>query len=473
MAKILIAIPSYGDMAIEVTEELFRWAFHLGRRTDHEIFLGIKTKSEQFRARNALVQQAMSLRADYILFLDDDMVFNTDQEQKASDAYGWLDKLLDIMEDREIGSDDQVIGIVGGLYFQRQAHCAPVAMRRDEEGGYHFLRPDQLEGLPQEVDVVGGGCMLIDMDVFNTLVSPYFEPESSVGLGTDIQICQKAKQAGYGVWLHSGVELGHLRFERVTVTSKNRSQFMTDLMPGDIRKRLVATDIYAELFDDAKEFTKIKTMDKMAEFGSEFMAKKAEYAGTDLQWYREYAPQRVARQVWLNTNDTNKRAMIEFILSTVMMQDGPRVVLDFGCGIGVSAYTLAKAGHAVTACDLKGTGTFNFLRWRAMKKRVPIEFVETETDIPPLKADQMFDFIIAMDVLEHLKTWPFVLKHLADHLVPNGVLFCNNGVLDDRQHPEHYDLRPADFVKKCLELGLMPFSGIGYIKRVERVEVAS
>jgi 2-polyprenyl-3-methyl-5-hydroxy-6-metoxy-1,4-benzoquinol methylase len=460
MARIAIGIPAYGDFTPEVTEDLFRFAYHLGRRTDHEVFLAIKSKSEQFRARNAIIDEAHAVQATHLLFLDDDMVIDWAKSSAVSDAYTFLERLL--AHDKDI---------VGGLYYQRKGECAPVAMVENGDG-YRFLHPSEITHSLQPVSVVGGGCMLINMHVFDKVMPPYFEPESAVNLGTDLQICLKAAKWGYSVWLDSSFEVGHLRQERIVITSKNRDQFMTDLLPGDVKKKFVASDIYTSLFKDAAEFTQFDTMDKMAAAGDSFMRKKPEFDGTDLQWYREYAIQRVARQVWLNTNDANKRGMVEFILGTVLMQDGPRVVLDFGCGIGVPAFTLAQAGHAVTACDVRGTGTLNFLRWRTQKHGVPMTFHETETDTPHLGGAQ-FDVIVAMDVLEHLKTWPFVLRYLADRLVPGGILLCNNGVLDDRSHPEHYDLRPQEFITECVKLGLMPFNQIGYQKRANaQVQVA-
>ena len=54
--RVFIGIPCYQSVAPEVLEDYMRFAFYLGRRyQEYDFFLGIKTKSEQFRARNAIV----------------------------------------------------------------------------------------------------------------------------------------------------------------------------------------------------------------------------------------------------------------------------------------------------------------------------------------------------------------------------------------------------------------------------------
>ena len=62
--RIMIGIPCYRDVAGETLEDYMRFAFHLGRRTEHEYVMGIKTKSEQFRARNGIVEGALQTKCD-------------------------------------------------------------------------------------------------------------------------------------------------------------------------------------------------------------------------------------------------------------------------------------------------------------------------------------------------------------------------------------------------------------------------
>jgi urease accessory protein UreE len=51
MSIVTIGIPAYRDVPAETLEDYMRLAYHLGRRhTQHQFFLSIKSKSEQYRA---------------------------------------------------------------------------------------------------------------------------------------------------------------------------------------------------------------------------------------------------------------------------------------------------------------------------------------------------------------------------------------------------------------------------------------
>lgn len=158
--------------------------------------------------------------------------------------------------------------------------------------------------------------------------------------------------------------------------------------------------------------------------------------------------------------------MTEFILSAVDGRKSSRI-LDFGCGIGIPAFFFAQRGHAVTACDFAGTGTFQFLQWRAKTYGVPITFQPTTGELPDL-GDQQFDVIVAMDAIEHVSRWRELVPYLAAHLAPNGILFANNAILEDMVHPEHYPIVGLDFVQVCAQAGLLPINQITFEKRVSQ-----
>lgn len=453
--SIFIGIPCYGTVPPEVLEDYMRFAYYLGRRMpDFDFYLGIKAKTEQFRARNLMVEGALQVGADYLFMLDDDHIINWMVDAGPSVDYAFLQRLI-----------DHDVDIVGGLYYQRTGECAPVAMKRvGDTGGYRFLRPDELSGGLQEVDVAGGGCLLIKTRILDKIPHPVFQPEFQYG--TDIQVCRAAQEKGFKVYLDSGFELGHIRDERTVVTSRNRQQFITDALPGEMKRSFVTSDLYARLLEDALEWTGYRDFDDLAAHGSKFLQARAGWSGSDADWYRQFPKERVARQVWFNMQSANKRKMTEYIISAV---DHKRsmAILDFGCGIGIPAFAFAERGHKVTACDIAGTGTFEFLKWRAKKRGVEICFHESRGGVPHL-GGTLYDAVVAMDTLEHIPEWRTVLRELSSHLNPMGVLFSNNAILDDQLHPEHYTLGNAEFIQVCIKNGLMPFNQIAYTKRQPR-----
>lgn len=456
---VVIGVPCYGTVAPDILEDWMIFAYHLGRRMPaYDFSIALRTKSEQFRARNAIVEAARQANADWLLMLDDDMIINPLRETlAASQDYSFLERLL--AHDKDI---------CGALYFQRMGECAPVLMAKVGANGYRFLRDDEIAGELQRVDVAGGGCLLIKMRVFDRLKPPYFAPEHKYG--TDIQLCRAAAEAGLEVWADTSIELGHVREERVIVTARNRAQFQTsDTIPGEVKRQFIAGDVYRRLEADAATWTGYRDIEEMRVYAQTFMQDRAHWlnrAGSDADWYRQFPKERVARQVWFNTDSVHKRQMTEFILASINHRESFDV-LDFGCGIGIPAFTLAEKGHRVTACDIRGTGTFDFLKWRAKEYAVPVTFhdIVPEQALFPHFGDARFDIVIAMDCLEHLPHWREMLAHLVSHLKPGGALFANNAVLDDTTHPEHYDLKPKDFIVACAALDLVPQNAICYVKR--------
>lgn len=447
--RILLSSPCYGKVDPEILDDWMRFAYHCGRRLpEYDFFIGIKSKSEQFRARNLIIEGAQQHNCDRILMLDDDMVI--DWQNRGPAAFDFLRKLLSHDKD-----------ICGVLYYQRGGECAPVLMTALGEKGYRFLRDDEIEHRLQRVDVAGGGCLLIKTRIFDRIQFPYFAPEHQ--FGTDVQLCQKAREKGFEVWADTSIELGHLRNEKTIVSSQNRHQFQSEPEAlGGVKTTFVAAELYSRLIADALEYTGRQSEEEMFHEAAPFLELRKESKLSDADWYREFPIQRICRQVWFNTQSSVKKLMTQYILGAVSHHQ-PLRILEFGCGIGIPAFALAEKGHQVTAMDIRGTGTLEFLKWRGQKHGVKMEILESEGGAPNLSGQ--FDVIIAMDCLEHIPDWKEALAVLGEHLRPQGVLFSNNAILDDMTQPEHYELHPKDFVAACVQADLMPFTQLSYMKK--------
>ena len=447
--RILIASPCYGKVDPEILDDWMRFAYHCGRRMpEYEFFIGIKSKSEQFRARNLIVEGAQQHDCDRILMMDDDMII--DAAKEGHKAFEFLAAL--------IAHDKDICGV---LYYQRGGECQPVLMTRLGETGYRFLRDDEIEYGLQRVDVAGGGCLLIKTRIFDRIPFPYFGPEHQ--WGTDVQLCRHAAAKNLEIWADTSIEFGHLRNEKVMVTSRTRHQFQdSSTTLGGIKTTFVASELYGQLIQDAIEYTGRPSEEAMWRDADRFLDYRKESVLPDADWYRKFPMERVCRQVWFNTQQSTKKLMTQYILGAIANHQ-PQRILDFGCGIGITAFALAEKGHHVTAMDIHGTGTLEFLKWRAAKHGVTIHFIESEGGAPELSG--MWDVIIAMDSIEHIKEWRRVVEVLGEHLRPNGVLFSNNAILEDDLQPEHYHLPGKEFSAECMKADMMPFTQISYIKK--------
>ena len=209
MSKVFIGIPCFRDVSGETLEDYMRLAYYVGRRSEHEYVLGIKTKTEQFRARNMMVEGAIQANCDYLFFMDDDHVIDWEVTAGPNPRYGLIDTLVGHME------NNPEMGVCGVLYFQRGGECKPVLMKEGKDGGYYWMRDDEIHHELQEVAIQGGGCFLVRVSVFDKIEGPWFEPETTHG--TDIQICQKVREAGFKVFSDTSISIGHVMSARKVV----------------------------------------------------------------------------------------------------------------------------------------------------------------------------------------------------------------------------------------------------------------
>ncbi|MCK5602631.1 hypothetical protein KAR91_12195 [Candidatus Pacearchaeota archaeon] len=143
------------------------------------------------RNRFYTVKEAQGMQADYLLFLDSDMVFPP--------------QLLA----RLVSSDKDVIG------------CNYV--KRTSPHGTFAYYPDgtlvgNIDSGIVEVGRIGTGAMLINMKVFDKLPEPYFE-NKYIGDGTfdsgDFRFCDLAREHGFKIFcdLDISKQIGHIGSE--------------------------------------------------------------------------------------------------------------------------------------------------------------------------------------------------------------------------------------------------------------------
>lgn len=101
-------------------------------------------------------------------------------------------------------------------------------------------------------------------------------------------------------------------------------------------------------------------------------------------------------------------------------------VLDVGCGGGLLAESLTRAGAQVTAIDL-APAMIAVARLHALECALQIDYrvASAESLRPDAATDAVFDVITCMEMLEHVPQPAVTLATLANLLRPGGSLFVS------------------------------------------------
>lgn len=184
----------------------FRWV-PKDQTVDHNIVQGSILTSQ----RNEAIQR---MRGDWLLFIDDDMVWRPDA----------VERLVKTREDHDLD-------MVGGLCFRRSEPHQPTLYMREAPtaGAYNFLETWP-EGEVVEVDATGCAFLLIHKRVFEMIAGgpmPPYEHRVREGgpppnyfrwegtMGEDLRFCQDAKNAGARIFVDTSIEIKHVTEKQV------------------------------------------------------------------------------------------------------------------------------------------------------------------------------------------------------------------------------------------------------------------
>lgn len=457
---ITIGTICYNGVTPEVYEDHCRFWYYLGKRyPEHQFFMAMRSKMEQFRARNAIVQAAQQVESDYLLMLDDDMIIGTMNTNQPDHNYEFLRRML-----------AHEVDICGALYYQRGGDCKPVAMKEDPNGdGYMFLSDHEVKGELQEVAVAGGGCILIDMKVFDKLLEPHFAPEFEYG--TDIQICTKAAAAGFGVYLDSSIELGHQGSEQPIITSRNRHRFYADSREKQGKAQIpnwYADGTLSEYMKAAQEYTgyDIDELSRRAERYCEKHFPRFDLNDTN-SYYVGIGKDQICRQVLYHHGDY-ARGFMEFVFK-VLAGHPSLEILDFACGTAPIGFKLAQQGHKMTFCDLEGAAGFEFVKWRA--KSVGLnsgaQFVDSRELLRATEENHpQYDVILLSDALEHFEDWRKIVDFLALVMKRQGAIITNFfEIADNKDNIEHVSMDHDAVADYMVEKGFCPTNPMVWVSR--------
>lgn len=378
--------------------------------------------------------------APYMIFLDDDIVFEPRHLEK-------------IYNDLADGYD-----IVGGLYAVGDG---------SQSASYGWDGKMLVDGSIQDIEYLATGFMGISRKALLKVKDelklpllnegewaecvPYFECGRNVTrkgkpiyISEDWDFCDKARKAGFKVYIDTGVQVGHMKMHMVTMDDVMKGH----LTPSDIKEtisRKQRLQSLTGLVDDYAEFNQTTTDEirkRVKNWDTDFISRSYLNSGLNLEeYYRSKDMDILDDLLVFNLNNSYIDTRLEKLTG---IQN--KSVLDFGCGLGTSAIYLASQGNEVTGYDIN-PNALEFCKLRASKQGLKITFTDKFPDVTK------FDFIVALDVFEHIEDLKELLLRFGK--TKKGTVLIHNDMFKQRlsvhiDHSEHFDnwLKEAGFTLK-------------------------
>lgn len=191
--KILIAVPCMDQVPAPFCGSLAKL------KKVGDCMLSMQMGSLIYTSRNALATQAIQVDADYVLWLDSDMVFEPDL----------LERMVDVLQKNNLD-------ILTGLYFRRVPPYTPVLFDTLEIRDDKTCMWTEFTEIPNTLFKVGGcgfGCVLMTTEVFYDVQSKFgnmFAPFDNTG--EDLAFCWRARQCGFDIWCDPSIICGHVGY---------------------------------------------------------------------------------------------------------------------------------------------------------------------------------------------------------------------------------------------------------------------
>jgi len=143
----------------------------------------------------------------------------------------------------------------------------------------------------------------------------------------------------------------------------------------------------------------------------------------------------------VDTLDAAEERMLELYVERAGLADGQRI-LDLGCGWGSLALYLAERFPASTILAVSNShDQRGFIEAEAARRGLTNVRVQT-ADVNAFAPAERFDRVVSVEMFEHLKNYPELLRRIAGWLLAGGSLFVHMFV--HRHFAYHYEAEGPD-----------------------------
>jgi hypothetical protein len=187
--KISLGVITRGEVNIETVYSLL----HLFRSTPHQFHINFHKGTYVQELRNQCLRAAREVDADYLFFVDSDIVFPADG----------LNKLLSWDKD-----------VIGGMYNMKSLPLKTTIKPLDDEG--NRLMEETISFPDDKIFKVYGlptGFMLIRLKAIEKLENPFdFDRDTEGLIGEDINFCIHCREIGVELWCDPTIKIGHIGY---------------------------------------------------------------------------------------------------------------------------------------------------------------------------------------------------------------------------------------------------------------------
>ncbi|MHB8871234.1 MAG: hypothetical protein ACYC5G_02120 [Candidatus Doudnabacteria bacterium] len=160
------------------------------KKPQHSVIFSDRGRPDDMR--NSIISQVLNSKEKFshILFLD-------------IDHYHHPETIIKLISHNQ--------SIVSGLSFRRSDPYDPIMFSQCGNKFNNIIQWN--DGDLLEVDTIGAASLLVDIEVFNKMKSPWFEMGYKFGEGVvseDFAFCLKAKELGYKIWCDTSCTNDHI-----------------------------------------------------------------------------------------------------------------------------------------------------------------------------------------------------------------------------------------------------------------------
>ncbi len=453
---LFLAVVSHRVVSAPTVHSLWRYKTNspMTERTDLGMFIGDALIGRgRSQAATAFLEKS---DAPYMIFLDDDIVF---EHQDIEKIYSHMVSGYDV---------------IGGIYAVKGA---------SQLSSYGWGGRLEITNDIQEIEYLATGFMGISRRILKKILDEYTYPDTekkmilcnpndwakcwpffesraypkewrqkggdNIYISEDWDFCEKARRVGCKIYADTSVKVGHLREQVYTpddVLVGQQKAILDKELYGGLRKQ---QELLLSIDTDLSEYLKIPL--KVAQ-------RRMETCQIDLA--KEWNTHSGKADSFYKSNETYLFDLAVFNKMNHYFQD--RVaqlinnkgqnVLDIGCGIGTLVFIMEAQGNKATGYDINNKA-ISFAKFKKRKYKLGGHFTTEKPDY------SKFDFITAIDVLEHIEDLEGFLKELGSK-VERGTKFYHSdyfpkGTDGKEVWPMHFEENEKNLSKWLKEAGFI------------------